>query len=96
MTHPVSPCRTLQPVPALRPHGPEPNAAAGLQSAAQLLLLVGANVQRRLVLQTAHQERRLQESGWRWDAGVCRGRGLQLYHGQSESVCVCAIERSLF
>lgn len=79
-------CRTLQPVSALRPHGSEQDASAGLESAAQLLLLSGADVQRRLILQAAHQERRIQESRWRRDACLRRGRGLQLDHGES---CRC-------
>lgn len=83
-------CRTLQPVSALRPHGSEQDASAGLESAAQLLLLSGADVQRRLILQAAHQERRIQESRWRRDACLRRGRGLQLDHGEScRCVCVC-------
>lgn len=74
-------CRTLQPVPALRPDGVDSIPPAGLQSAAHLLLLTCADVHRRLVLQAADQERRLQQSRRMWDPGVCRGRGVQLHHG---------------
>ena len=90
MKRPVS-CRALQPVSALRPHGSEQDASAGLESAAQLLLLSGADVQRRLVLQAAHQECRIQESRWRRDACLRRGRGLQLDHGES-CQCVWSVE----
>ena len=85
-------CRALQPVAALRPDGPDPDAPAGLGPAAQLLLLARPDLCSRLVLQAAHQERRLQEPHRRRDAGVCRRRGLQLHHGRS---CACASTPSL-
>lgn len=78
-------CRTRQPQPALRSHGSDPDTTAGLGAGTQLLLLARADLQRRLLLQAAHQERRLKESGRGRDPGVHWGRGLQLNLG----LCVC-------
>ncbi|XP_043084566.1 E3 ubiquitin-protein ligase RFWD3 isoform X2 [Puntigrus tetrazona] len=74
--------RSREPVPALRVNGAQPDASDRQRPAARLLLLSGPDVRRRVLLQAAHQERRLQEPGRRRShAGVRRRRGHQLHHG---------------
>lgn len=88
-------CRACAPVTALCFNGAQPDASDRQPPAARLLLLSGADLHRWILLQAAHQERRVQESGRRGShAGVCWRRGHELHHGEGRSssgpaLCSC-------
>lgn len=75
--------RALQPVSALCSDGAEQDFTAGCGPGALVFLLPCPDLQRRLLLQSAHQERCVQKPGrGGLHSGVCRGRGHQLHHGE--------------
>ncbi len=78
--------RSCKPVTALCFNGAQPDASDSQQPDARLLLLSGPDLRRWILLQAAHQEHRVQESGRRGShAGVCWRRGHQLHRGEKRS-----------